>query len=95
MSSPLLCSVLSIMSPQCGNSVVEPGRTLIWVPFRTVLDLPKLRRMCSLDAHHRVKDLQELLHQFVTVISFVACVRLFEGENSEKDRFEFDGLRFV
>jgi hypothetical protein len=23
-----------------------------------VLDLPKLRRMCSLDAHHRVKDLQ-------------------------------------
>ena len=60
-----------------------------------MLDLPKLRRMCSLDAHHRVKDLQELLHQFVTVISFVACVRLFEGENSEKDRFEFDGLRFV
>ena len=34
------------------------------------------------------RDLQELLHQFVTVISFVACVRLFEGENSEKDRFE-------
>ena len=34
MSSPLLCSVLSIMSPQCGNSVVEPGRTLTWVPFR-------------------------------------------------------------